>query len=351
MFGSIVVLMLMPWLDRSPVRSALYRPWFRVFFWIFVVDCITLGFMGSKPPEEPFILIGQGATFYYFFHFLVILPLLTKYEKTLPLPNSIAESVLSRKALHVLLPVALLLGLASPALASSGGAEPHRPMAGWSQEGVFGTFDRAALQRGYQVYKQVCSNCHSLRLLSYRNLSALGFDEKEVKAIAAGYTVTDGPNDQGEMYQRPARPSDAFVKPFPNEQAARAGNNGALPPDLSLIVKARHGHEDYIYSLLTGFGLSPVHGEKVADGMYYNPYFPGHQIAMPPPLQADSVTYADGTKATVAQEARDVVQFLAWAAEPEMEARKQTGARVILFLVVFAGVMYLLKRSIWSKLH
>jgi len=142
-----------------------------------------------------------------------------------------------------------------------------------------------------------------------------------------------------------------LVKPFPNDQAARAANNGALPPDLSLIIKARHGHEDYVYSLLTGFGLSPSHGEKVADGLYYNPYFPGHQIAMPAPLQADAVTYADGTPATVEQEARDVTQFLAWAAEPEMEARKQTGARVIVFLVLLAGVMYLLKRSFWSKLH
>ena len=352
MFGAIVMLLVLPWLDRSPVRSALFRPWFRVFFWLFVVDCLTLGFIGAKPPEEPFVTVGQIATFWYFFHFLVILPLLTKFEKTLPLPNSISESVLAKNALRVLLPLVLVCGLASPVLASeTNTAAPHLPMAGWSQEGAFGTFDRAALQRGFQVYKQVCSNCHSLKLLSYRNLTALGFDEKEVKAIAAGYTVTDGPNDQGEMFQRPARPSDAFVKPFPNDQAARAANNGALPPDLSLIVKARHGHEAYIYSLLTGFGLPPSHGEKVADGMYYNPYFPGHQIAMPPPLQADAVTYADGTPATVEQEARDVAQFLAWAAEPTMEARKQMGARVIAFLVLLAGVMYLLKRSFWSKLH
>ena len=352
MFGSILMMLILPWLDRSPVRSALFRPWFRAFFWLFALDCIVLGFIGSKPPEEPFVTIGQIATFWYFFHFLVILPLLSKFEKTLPLPSSISESVLARNALRVLLPLVLLCGLASPVLASEGNtAVPHQPMAGWPQEGAFGTFDRAALQRGFQVYKQVCSNCHSLKQLSYRNLADLGFSDKEVKAIAAGYTVTDGPNDQGEMFQRPARPSDAFAKPFPNDQAARAANNGALPPDLSLIVKARHGHADYIYSLLTGFGLAPSHGEKVADGLYYNPYFPGHQIAMPSPLQADAVTYADGTPASVEQEARDVTQFLAWAAEPEMEARKQTGARVIVFLVLLAGVMYLLKRSFWRKLH
>ena len=352
MYGSIVMLLVLPWLDRSPIRSALFRPLFRVFFWVFALDCILLGFIGSKPPEGAFVVVGQIATFWYFFHFLAILPLLSKFEKTLPLPGSISESVLGKNALRVLLPLVLLCGLVSPVLASEGEpAVPHHPMAGWPQEGAFGTFDRASLQRGFQVYKQVCSNCHSLKLLSYRNLADLGFSKDEVKAIAAGYTVPDGPNDQGEMVQRPARPSDAFVKPFPNDQAAKAANNGALPPDLSLIVKARHGHADYIYSLLTGFGLAPAHGEKVEDGLYYNPYFPGHQIAMPPPLQADSVTYADGTPATVEQEARDVTAFLSWASEPEMEARKQTGARVLVFLVLLAGVMYLLKRSFWSKLH
>jgi ubiquinol-cytochrome c reductase cytochrome b/c1 subunit len=354
MFGAIVMLVILPWLDRSPVRSALFRPWFRVFFWLFAADAVTLGFIGSKPVAEPFTTIGQVATFYYFFHFLVILPLLSKFEKTLPLPSSISESVLAKKTgvSSVVLSLALLVALSvTPAMAAENDYEPHAPSAGWPHEGAFGTYDRAALQRGYQVYKEVCSNCHSMKLLSYRNLADLGFSENEVKAIAAGYTVADGPNDAGEMFQRPARPSDFFVKPFPNDQAARAANNGALPPDLSLMIKARHGHEDYVYSLLTGFGLTPKGGEKVADGMYFNPYFPGHQIAMPPPLMAGSVTYADGTTASVEQEARDVVQFLTWAAEPKMEVRKQTGARVILFLVLLAGIMYLLKREIWKKLH
>ncbi len=255
---------------------------------------------------------------------------------------------MSRQFLSVsLLALTLAVGGASSAQA----LEPHSPSGGWPQSGAFGTYDRAALQRGFQVYKQVCSTCHSMKYLSYRNLSALGFNEAEVKAIAADYQVTDGPNDQGEMYQRPARPSDNFIKPFPNDAAARAANGGALPPDLSLIIKAREGHEDYVYSLLTGYGLSPQAGETVSPSLYYNPYFPGHQIAMPQPLNENSVTYMDGTKATVEQEARDVAQFLAWASEPQMEVRKQTGVKVIAFLIVLAGLMYAVKRSVWKDLH
>lgn len=226
---------------------------------------------------------------------------------------------------------------------------PHNPPAGWPHQGIFGTYDRAALQRGFQVYKQVCAVCHGMKLLSYRDLADLGFSEAEVKAIAADYTVTDGPNDQGEMFQRPGRPSDAFVSPYANDQAARATNKGALPPDLSLIVKARGGHENYIYSLLTGFGQTPSTQEKMGDNMNYNPYFAGHQIAMPAPLKGDEVTYADGTPASLEQEARDVTQFLTWAAEPKMEVRKQTGVKVILFLVAFAFVMRGVKKKIWKK--
>jgi ubiquinol-cytochrome c reductase cytochrome c1 subunit len=244
---------------------------------------------------------------------------------------------------------ALLTLLAGSAFASENAMEPkHEP---WPHQGAFGTYDRAALQRGFQVYKQVCSTCHSLRLLSYRNLTDLGFSEAEVKAIAAEATVHDGPNDNGDMFDRPGRPSDFFVKPFPNDQAARAANGGALPPDLSLIVKARKGHEDYVYSILTGFGQTPPADEKIASGMNYDPYFPGHQIAMPRPLNDDSVTYADNTHATTDQEARDVVQFLAWAAEPKLEARNEMGFKVVLFLIVFAAVMYGVKRKVWSKLH
>lgn len=256
-----------------------------------------------------------------------------------------------RKLIPVL---ALGLTLALPSLAFAHGSDalpPHEPPTGWPHQGPFGTYDRAALQRGFQVYKQVCSACHTMKYLSFRDLADLGFNEAQIKAIAAEYQVTDGPNDQGEMFQRAARPSDDFPKPFPNDQAARAANGGALPPNLSLIIKARDGHEDYVYSILTGYGLPMEHGETMASGMNYNPYFPGHQIAMPPPLTENLVTYADGTKATIDQEARDVVQFLAWASEPHMEDRKQIGLRVILFLVVLAGLMYGVKRSVWKKLH
>lgn len=257
---------------------------------------------------------------------------------------------MSRSFLSVL---ALVIGLTTaPAMAGESNVmAPHEPSTGWPQQGAFGTYDRAALQRGFQVYKQVCSVCHGLKLLSYRNLADLGFNEAEIKALAADATIHDGPNDNGDMFDRPGRPSDAFVKPFPNDQAARAANHGALPPDLSLIVKARKGHESYIYSLLSGFGQTPPAEEKIAAGMYYNPYFPGHQIAMPPPLTEGAVTYADGTKATINQEAQDVAQFLAWASEPTMEARKQTGLKVVLFLIAFAGIMYGVKRRVWRKLH
>lgn len=220
----------------------------------------------------------------------------------------------------------------------------------WSFDGLFGTFDRAAQQRGFQIYKEVCSNCHALSLLSYRNLTALGFNEDQVKTIAADYKVQDGPNDQGEMFERPARPSDHFVKPFPNEKAARAANNGAYPPDLSLITKARKGGPDYVYSILNGYG-DPPPDTKVMDGMNYNKYFPGHQIGMPPPLSAGAVTFADGTPASVPQMAHDVVTFLEWAAEPELESRKRIGLETILFLIVLTGMLYAVKRKVWAEIH
>jgi ubiquinol-cytochrome c reductase cytochrome c1 subunit len=220
----------------------------------------------------------------------------------------------------------------------------------WSFGGVFGTFDRAAAQRGFQVYKEVCSTCHSMSLLSYRNLQAIGFSEDEVKAIAAEYKVQDGPNDQGDMFERPARPSDHFVKPFPNEKAARASNNGAYPPDLSLMAKAREGGANYIFSIVNGYGDAPA-DIQMMPGMNYNKFFPGHQIAMPPPLQPNQLTYADGTQATLAQEAHDVATFLAWAAEPEMEVRKETGVKVVLFLIVFTILLYAVKRKVWAAIH
>jgi cytochrome c1 len=223
----------------------------------------------------------------------------------------------------------------------------------WSFTPPFGTFDQAQLRRGFQVYKDICANCHSMRLLSYRNLGEPGgprLSPKAVEKIASQVQVTDGPNDKGEMFQRPGQPSDRFRSPFANDQLARLANNGALPPDLSVIAKARQGGADYIYALLTGYRPAPE-GFAVAQGMHYNTAFPGHQIAMPPPLSDGVVSYTDGTEATVDNYARDVSAYLMWAAEPKLEERHKTGARVMIFLIVFAVIMYLAKRAVWSGLH
>ena len=224
------------------------------------------------------------------------------------------------------------------------------PKQNWSFSGLFGTFDRGALQRGFQVFNEVCAGCHSVRLLSYRNLLEIGFTEKQVKNIAASKEVTDGPNAEGEMFRRPGRLSDRFVKPFPNEQAARAGNNGALPPDLSLMTKARIGGANYLHALLTGYKPAPK-GMRIAEGMYYNLYYPGQQIAMPPPLVEGGVEFPDQTKATVELMSSDLTTFLAWAAEPELEARKRLGVKVLLFLLILTGLLYGIKRKVWSRLH
>ncbi len=219
----------------------------------------------------------------------------------------------------------------------------------WSFDGAFGTVDRQAAQRGFQVYKEVCSACHGLHNLYYRNLKDIGFSEEEIKEIAKTYTVKDGPNDQGEMFERPASAQDRFVSPYPNEQASRSANNGAYPPDLSLIIKARHDGANYLYSLLTGYEEAPSN-VKLNPGLYYNKYFPSHQIAMPAPLSDGQVTYADGTKASVEQMARDVTIFLQWTAEPEMEHRKSMGLKVMIFLVFFTIFFYVSKNRIWARL-
>jgi ubiquinol-cytochrome c reductase cytochrome c1 subunit len=220
----------------------------------------------------------------------------------------------------------------------------------WEFEGFFGRFDKASAQRGYQIYKEVCSACHSLKLLSYRNLEEIGFSEAEVKQIASEYNVTDGPNDEGEMFERPALPSDKFISPFANEQAARASNGGALPPDLSLIVKARHEGPSYVYSILTGFSDAPDDFHLV-EGKFYNQYFEGRQISMPPPLGDDgAVTYKDGTVATKEQMAMDIVNFLQFAAEPEMEQRKKMGVRTMIFLAILTVLFIVAKRIIWKKI-
>lgn len=247
--------------------------------------------------------------------------------------------------------IAIALFLMLPMAANASGDAIHYPQEKWSFDGPFGTFDRGSVQRGFQVYKQVCAACHGLHHLSYRNLMDIGLTDLQVKALAAEVTVIDGPNDDGDLFERPGLPSDRFKSPFANEKAARSANNGAYPPDLSLIVKARHDGANYIHALLTGY-TEPPKDVKLNAGMYYNKYFAGHQIAMTPPLISEGqVAYADGTVATVDQMAKDVTQFLTWAAEPKMEARKQMGVKVILFLLVFAAVMYAVKRKVWKGLE
>ena len=240
---------------------------------------------------------------------------------------------------------AAALLVAPAAMAAEGHIElKHRE---WPTSGMFGSFDRAAVQRGFQVYREVCAACHGLKYVAFRTLDTLGYSEDDIKAIAAEYTVTDGPNDEGEMFERPGQPFDRVPSPYPNEAAAAAANGGKAPPDLSLIAKSRMGGENYLYSLLTGYEEAPE-GFEVPDGGYYNAYFPGHVIAMPPPLSDDQVTFADGTGATVSQMSQDVAQFLMWAAEPKLEERKATGLKVILFLVVLTALTFALKRKIWA---
>ena len=242
----------------------------------------------------------------------------------------------------------LALSLA-PTAQASGGGDVELPHEHWHFDGPFGTFDRAALQRGLKVYREVCSACHSLKRISFRNLEAFGYDEAQVKAIAAEYTVTDGPDEEGEMFDRPARPSDAFPSPYPNDNAARAAN-GAIPPDLSLMAKARAGGANYIYGILTGYEEAP-HDMHLNEGQHYNKVMPGHVIAMAPPLSDGQVAYEDGAEETTQQYARDVSEFLVWAAEPDLENRKRTGFNVLFYLLVFAGVMYAYKKKVWSDVH
>ena len=222
----------------------------------------------------------------------------------------------------------------------------------WSFKGLTGTFDRASLQRGFQVYKEVCSSCHSMQYLSYRNLGEPGgpeFSEAEVKAIAASFEVTDGPDNQGEMFTRPGRPSDMFVNPHPNKEAAAAANGGAYPPDMSVLVKARKGGANYIYSVLVGYEDPPA-GITLDDGVYYNKYMVGNKIKMPNNLMDGLVEYADGTESTVDQMAKDVTTFLAWAAEPELEERHKLGVKVIIYLVLLTILVYLSMKKIWSRI-
>jgi len=274
---------------------------------------------------------------------------------------------------------AITLGLVLATALAAGAAEeeggtPHYPIKkpteeSWSFEGPFGTYDKGQLQRGFKVYREVCAVCHSLDYVAFRNLEDLGYSEAQVRAIASEYEVEDGPDSFGDMFMRPAKPSDTFPPPFANPEQAAAANNGAVPPDFSLIAKARavergfptfvfdvftqyaESGVDYIHALLTGY-QDPPEGVEVPEGTYYNPYFlKAASLAMAPPLSDGVVTYDDGAPETVDQYARDVSAFLMWTAEPHMEARKSTGFVVMVFLVLFGGLMYLTKRKIWAEAH
>ena len=269
-----------------------------------------------------------------------------------------------------------LLALAAAALfaapLAAHAAETVTPPAQkWSFSGPFGKFDRAQLQRGFKVYREVCANCHSLKLVAFRNLAEAGgpgYSAAQAAAVAAEYKIKDGPNDQGEMFERPGRVADYFPAPFANDAVARAANGGALPPDLSVMAKAR-GYErgfpkfvfdiftqfqeqgpDYLAALLTGYENAPA-DFNLPSGSHYNKYFPGHAIGMPKPFDEGQITYDDGSPATTQQYAKDISAFLMWAAEPHMEARKRIGFQVIIFLLVFAGLLYFTKKKVWADVH
>ena len=268
------------------------------------------------------------------------------------------------------LAVAVFPGASAPARAEEAEAENPLPsMESWAFSGPFGVYDTAQLQRGYQVYRQVCSNCHSAKFMSFRNLAEPGgpeFSESQVKALAATFKVQDGPDDSGAMFERPGRPSDPFPSPFANEQAARAANGGALPPDMSTLAKARSFERgfpwfliqavsqyqnegpDYIHALLNGYKETPPKDVKIPDGKYYNLYFPGHAISMPPPLSEGLVDYSDGSPKSVEQYSRDVTAYLQWMAEPKLNQRKQTGFKAVIFLAIFSALLFVIKRRVWA---
>nr|XP_020480814.1 cytochrome c1, heme protein, mitochondrial isoform X2 [Monopterus albus] len=227
--------------------------------------------------------------------------------------------------------------------------ELHPPHYPWSHDGLLSSLDHASARRGYQVYRQVCAACHSMEFLAFRNLVGVIYTEDEAKAVAEEFDIVDGPNESGEMFTRPGKLSDYFPKPYPNPEAARFANNGSLPPDLSYITSAKHGGEDYVFSLLTGY-CDPPAGEPAKEGLYYNPYFPGQAIGMAPPIYNEVLEYEDGTPATMSQVAKDVCTFLKWAAEPEHDIRKRMGLKVLLGGIVVIPLAYYMKRHKWSVL-
>ena len=267
---------------------------------------------------------------------------------------------------------ASLLGLAGSAFAADEQSHetPQPPRQKWSFAGPFGHYDKGQLQRGLKIYREVCAVCHGMKYVAFRNLDALGYSEGQIKAIASEYKIPDGPNDQGEMFERAGRPADYFPTPWPNENAARARYNG-VPPDFSVLAKAR-GYErgfpwfifdmlpftqfqehgvDYIHALMVGYKEKPPAGVTLPAGSFYNEYFPGHAIAMPPPLSDKRVDYTDGSPNTVDQYAKDVSAFMMWAAEPHLEARKRIGFQVMIFLLVLSGLLYFTKKKVWAAAH
>ena len=386
LIGSIAILFFVPWLDTSRVRSTSYRPIYKWFFWAFVLTCIrarlsrlaAAGRHLSRARTHPHRLLlpvlppghaggrvdreAEGtAGKHHRIGARAAGDAGRRSKASASPPRAGAGGMRSTSAIWPCAhrgPCRCFRCDARACRGRKAGGRAKEPRGNSSRKagassGPFGSFDNAQLQRGYRVYKQICSNCHSMRLLSYRNLGEDGgpeFSPEAVETLAAEVQVTDGPNDKGEMVQRPGRPSDRFRSPFPNDAAARAANGGALPPDLSLMAKARPGGPDYIYALLTGYRQTPA-GFDLAPGMHYNIAFPGHQIAMPPPLFDGAVPYTDGTKPTVDNYARDVSAFLMWAAEPKLEERHELGARVVIFLIAFAVIMFLAKRTVWARLH
>ena len=221
----------------------------------------------------------------------------------------------------------------------------------WPFKGFFGRFDQSSIQRGFQVYREVCASCHGIKYIAYRDLKDIGYSADDIKSIASEYEILDGPNDEGEMFERFAKPSDKFVGPYSNKNEARAANNGAHPPDLSLITKARANGADYLYNLLNGYREEPPENFDLSDGMYYNIVYPGNQIAMPAPIMDEIVEYLDGTPATQDQIIRDITSFLVWTAEPELETRKNMGVKVLIFLIFITLMLLGVKRKIWKDIE
>jgi ubiquinol-cytochrome c reductase cytochrome b/c1 subunit len=380
MFGAILVLAFLPWLDSAKTRSSKYRPLAKQFFWIFVLVCLGLGWLGAKPAEGIYVVLARILTFAYFAYFLIVLPILSRIERPRPLPNSIADDVLAKTgsrrqpmvsgAIALALGGALLLGAGDRASAADHAPTP--PSLKWSFAGPFGKFDRGQLQRGLKVYKEVCAGCHGLSLVAFRNLAdpgGPGYSPAQAAAFASEYKVKDGPNDAGDMFERDGRPADYFPAPFPNEQAARAANGGAFPPDLSLIAKAR-GYErgfpqflfdafiqfqekgpNYLDALLQGYEENPPADFPLPEGSFYNKYFPGHAIKMPKPLSDGQVSFTDGSPETIQQYSKDVSAFLMWTAEPQLEARKRLGLQVMIFLIVLSTLLYFTKKKVWADAH